>query len=136
MPILHMLNPLSFVRHDPRNTRQAGIQTLMKKYDDGMGCDEGRHGCLRQFAPAAAGVLEPGDVGVEAKQSPGRTSRPILLHLVLLLLVPLVSILWLARNRKNQTGPRSQAMNQLNKAGCMQSSKGECKAWFPQFRFG
>ncbi len=90
----------SFVRMIHEKYGSSGIQTLMKKYEDGMGCDEGAMAALGSSLPQLQVSWKQEMLGVDSQAVAWQNIAPYLLLLVLLLVVPLASILWLARKPK------------------------------------
>ena len=90
----------SFVRMIHNKYGSSGIQTLMKKYEDGMGCDEGATAALGSSLQQLQVSWKHQMLGVDSQSAAWQNMSPYLLILVLLLLVPLASIFWLIRKPK------------------------------------
>ena len=90
----------SFVRMIQEKYGSSGIQSLMKKYEDGMGCDEGAMAALGSSLPQLQVTWKQEMLGIDSQAVVWQNMLPYLLIFVLLLAVPLVSLVRLARKPK------------------------------------
>jgi hypothetical protein len=90
----------SFVRMIHEKYGSSGIQALMKKYEDGMGCDEGAMAALGSTLQQLQVTWKQEMLGVDSQAVAWQNLSPYLLILALLLAAPLVSIVRLLRKSK------------------------------------
>jgi Peptidase MA superfamily len=90
----------SFVRMIHENYGSSGIQSLMKKYQDGMGCNEGATAALGSSLQQLQLVWKQEMLGVDSRAVAWQNMLPYLVILLLLLAVALVSILRLSHKSK------------------------------------
>lgn len=90
----------SFVRMIHEKYGSSGIQALMKKYEDGLGCNEGVTAALGSSLQQLQVQWQQEMSGVDSQAVAWQNMLPYLVILVLLLAVALVSILHLARKSK------------------------------------
>ena len=90
----------SFVRMIHEKYGSSGILSLMKKYEDGMGCDEGAIAALGSSLQQLQATWKQEMLGVDSQTAAWQNMSPYLLIFLLLLAVPLVSLIRLARKSK------------------------------------
>jgi|SRR5271157_187862 len=90
----------SFVRMIHEKYGSSGIQALMKKYEDGFGCNEGVTAALGSSLQQLQVQWQQEILGVDSQSVAWQNMLPYLVILVLLLAVALVSILHLAHKSK------------------------------------
>ncbi|MDR3578291.1 MAG: peptidase MA family metallohydrolase [Anaerolineaceae bacterium] len=90
----------SFMRMIHDKYGSSGIQALMKKYEDGMGCDEGAMAALGSSLEQLQVTWKQEMLGVDSQSVAWKNLAPYLLILALLLAVPLTVIIRLVRKPK------------------------------------